>query len=213
MRGLRQLKAMWRDPNMKELIDSLWREYYGLYAEKYNRDPGKWLQNYLSADFDFGQAIGQDHSINSNKSIAVGIGGITTSFMETILGTYNLADLDADPQEWNLLDRLITIGNGIDPENRSNALEVFKSGLFKLFNALVIGKYDHENEIPEDGTLQFDQQKLQVFVAGLWKMLLTDAPKDDKPYGRKNEAWEEVAALDHDHEIGNVALLFENSLV
>lgn len=213
MRGLRQLKTMWRDPNMKELIDSLWREYYGLYNEKYDRNPKKWLLNIFGEEIEFGQAIGQDNLLEGNRSVAVGQGLNTKAFFETVFGTYAKIAENQDPDLWIATDRLLALGNGTDAENRSNALEVFKSGLFKLINALVIGKFDHENEIPEDGTLQFDQQELQVFVAGFWKLLLTDAPNDNKPYGRKNEAWAEVAALDHDHEIGNVALLFENSLV
>jgi len=213
MRGLRQLKAMWRDPNMKELIDSLWREYYGLYAEKYDRDPEKWKLNTFGADIAFGQAIGQDNLLEGNRSVAIGQGLNSTSFLETILGTYNLPDPDADPTEWKQLDRLITIGNGVDAENRSNVLEVFKSGLFRLFNALVIGKFEHGNQVPQDGTLQFNELELQLFVDGFWKMLLTDSPADNKPYGRKNEFWEEVASLDHDHEIGDQVLLFENQLI
>jgi hypothetical protein len=156
---------------MKELIDSLWREYYGLYAEKYNRDPEKWLQNYLSADIDFGLAIGQDHFINSNKSIAMGMGGITTSFLETVLGSYNLSGPDADPSMWNQLDRLIIVGNGVDAENRSNALEVFKSGLFRLFNAIQLSAYQHGGEVPSDGTLQYLDRKLELSFNGVWHEL------------------------------------------
>ena len=213
MRGIRQLKALWRDPNMKELIDSLWREYYGLYAEKYDRGPEKWKLNTFNPDIDFGQAIGQDNLVEGNRSITVGQGLITKSFLETILGSYNQPDLDADPIEWNAIDRLITIGNGIDAENRSNALEVFKSGLFRLFNALIVGKFEHGEQLPEDGTLQFNEQKLQLFMDGLWRLLLTDATADNKSYGRKNAIWVEVASLDHDHEIGDQVLLFENQLI
>ena len=52
-------------------------------------------------------------------------------------------------------------------------------------------------------------------VSMLWGNVkgLPEAPKNAKPYGRLDGAWEEVAALDHDHEIGNQVLIFENSLV
>ena len=50
MRSKRALKAMFTDPRMKELIDSLWREYPGLYNEKYDRDPQQWLSNQFSED-------------------------------------------------------------------------------------------------------------------------------------------------------------------
>lgn len=215
MRGLRQLKAMWRDPNMKELIDSLWREYYGLYNEKYasTGSASQWLKNVFNEEIEFGQAIGQDNLLEGNRSIAIGQGLNTKSFLEILLGTYAKTAENPDPDLWITTDRLLALGNGTDEENRSNSMEVFKSGLFKLFNALEIGKYEHGNEIPKDGTLQFDQQKLQIFLDGLWQLLLTDAPNDNKPYGRKNELWEEVASLDHDHEIGDQVLLFENQLI
>lgn len=40
-----------------------------------------------------------------------------------------------------------------------------------------------------------------------------EAPKDAKPYGRKDGKWSEVAEKDHDHEIGNQVLIFENLLI
>ena len=217
MRGLRQLKAMWRDPNMKELIDSLWREYPGLYNEKYNRTVGEldqpWLRNMFGEDIEFGQAMGQDNFLEGNRSVAIGQGLNTKSFFEIVFGAYAKIAENQDPDIWKATDRLLALGNGPDADTRSNALEVFKSGLFKLFNALVIGKFEHGDQVPQDGTLQFDQQKLQLFMDGLWRLLLTDAPNDNKPYGRKNEIWEEVASLDHDHEIGDQVLLFENQLI
>jgi len=97
MKGRRQLKAMFRDPNMKELIESLWREYPGLYNEKYNRDPEKWLLNLFGEEAESGQALGQDHSINGNQSIAIGIGAITKAFRELVLGSYSSEDATAKP--------------------------------------------------------------------------------------------------------------------
>lgn len=183
MRGRRELKAMWRDPNMKELIDSLWREYYGLYTEKYSRDPERWLQNYLSPDVDFGQAIGQDHSINGNQSTVIGIGAITRTFREIVLGSYATEDLLANPTEWVELNRLITVGNGLDDENRSDALILFKSGLLKIFNAIKIGKYEHgpvgELVEPEDGTLQYTESGLSIRYLHEWISLM---PHDNYLY-------------------------------
>ena len=147
MKNLKELESMWpRDPNMRQLVISLWREYYGLYTEKYDRDPEKWLLNSISKEIDFGQAIGQDHRIDGNLSVALGIGAITRSFRETALGSYGTADSDplAMPNEWRALDRLISVGKGINDENREDALVLFKSGLLKLFNAFRLGKYDHQ---------------------------------------------------------------------
>jgi hypothetical protein len=213
MRGLRQLKSIWRDPNIKELIDSLWREYYGLYNEKYDRNPEKWLLNIFSEEIEFGLAIGQDNFLEGNRSIAVGQGLNTKSFQEILLGSYAKIAESQNSNSWIETDMLLQLGNGTNAETRSNALEVFKSGLFRLINALVIGKFEHGNQVPQDGTLQFNELELQLFVDGFWKMLLTDSPADNKPYGRKNELWEEVASLDHDHEIGDQVLLFENQLI
>ncbi|MDP3642030.1 MAG: hypothetical protein Q8S54_02440 [Bacteroidota bacterium] len=169
MRGLRQLKAMWRDPNMKELIDSLWREYPGLYNEKYDRNLEKWLLNIFGEDIEFAQAIGQDNFLEGNRSVAVGQGLNTKSFFELVLGSYAKIAKNQDAELWILTDRLLALGNGTDADTRSNALEVFKSGLLKLFNALVVGKYEHENEVPEDGTLQFTVEKwLELYANGKW---------------------------------------------
>ena len=171
MRGIRQLKAMWRDPNMKELIDSLWREYPGLYNEKYasTGSASQWLRNMFGEDIEFGQAIGQDNFLGGNRSVAVGQGLNTKSFFELVLGSYAKIAENQDPDIWKATDRLLALGNGVDADTRSNALEVFKSGLFKLFNALVVGKYDHENEVPVGGTLQFTVENwLELFANGKW---------------------------------------------
>ena len=168
MKGRRQLKDIWKDPNMKELIDSLWREYPGLYNEKYDRDPEKWLLNAFSPDIDFGQALGMDHTINGNHSTAIGIGAITRAFREMILGSYASEDPLANPDEWNLLDRLITVGKGINDETREDALILFKSGLLKLYSAVQIGAFP-TNESgdpiiePEAGTIQFTTEKVLNF--------------------------------------------------
>jgi len=215
MKSRRELISMWNDPRMRELIDSLWREYYGLYQERYSRSvPGDEFQkNKISKDINHGVAVGQDNVIEGNRSAAFGQGLNTKSFQELLFGSYATLGIDQDAEVWDDTDRLMVVGNGTDDEHRSNALEIFKSGLIKLYNSLVLSKYEHGTEAPEDGTLQFDEADIQVFINGFWKILLTDAPNDSKPYGRRNKAWEEVAALDHDHEIGNVALLFENQLI
>lgn len=170
MRGFRQLKAMWDDPRMKELIDSLWREYPGLYNERYSRFPELWLQNIFDGNIDFGQAMGMDHSINGNESTAIGIGAITRAFREIVIGSYSKLADQANPLQWVSLDRLLTVGKGINEENRDDALILFKSGLLELFNGIVIKKYDHRNEAgelvePMPGTLQFTpENELEVYT-------------------------------------------------
>jgi len=167
------LKKMWpRDPNMRELIESLWREYYGLYTEKYNRDPEKWLLNKFSEDIEFGQAIGQDHDIKGNQSAALGIGAIINSFRELALGSYAKDTEALSAEEWNVLDLLFALGNGTDAVNRSNAIEVYKSGLIKLFNAIKIGDYEHGEEDPENGMIKYNENGLFLRHQDRWTSLI-----------------------------------------
>ena len=194
MKGRVQLKEIWKDPNMKELIDSLWREYPGLYNEKYDRDPEKWLLNILGQDVEYGQALGQDHSINGNESTAIGIGAITRAFRELVLGSYATEDPLANPDQWKAIDRLITVGKGINDSNREDALILFKSGLLELFNGIVIKKYDHrtaEGELiePEDGTLQFTPEKSLEL--------------------RENNKWNKVGDKHYHHEQVNPSRVWE----
>ena len=180
MKGIRQLKSGFADPRMKELIDTLWREYYGLYVEKYNRDPEKWLLNKFSPDIDFGQAIGQDNLISGNRSIAIGQGAVTSSLLETVLGAYNLIAEGQNPDEWNPVDLLFTLGNGPDEDNRSNAIEVFKSGLIRLFNAILIGEYKHIDKNgnmvdPVSGMLQYTELAgLELYRGANWNSVMTE---------------------------------------
>ena len=180
MKGIRQLKSGFADPRMKELIDTLWREYYGLYVEKYNRDPDNWLLSAFSPDIDFGQAIGQDHFIEGNRSTAIGQGAVTKAFLETVLGAYNLIAEGQNPEEWNPVDLLFTIANGPDEDNRSNAIEVFKSGLIRLFNAILIGEYKHIDKNgnlvdPVSGMLQYTELAgLELYRGGKWNSVITE---------------------------------------
>ena len=212
MRSKLDLKRIY--PQLRELIDSLWREYPGLYNERYSNDPELWIRNIFADDLVFGQALGQDHEINSEQSIGIGIGSVTRAFRELVLGSYANDDALQNPTEWDELDRLITVGNGIDEDNRHDALILFKSGLLKLLNAVKIGKYEHGVTDPGDGTIQYTtEESLQIRHLNAWLDVLTDAPTDTKPYGRQDKDWIEVAALDHDHEIGNMVLIFENNLI
>jgi len=184
MRGRRDLKSMFADPRLKELIDSLWREYPGLYNEKYNRLVGEptevgepvepWLLNVFGDDVEFGQALGQDHFINGNQSTAIGIGAITRAFREIVMGSYPTEDSVANPDEWVKLDRLVTVGKGINDSNREDALILFKSGLLKLFSAVKIAAFPRDESgnpliEPEPGTIQYTPEKsLELFENQKW---------------------------------------------
>ena len=193
-------------------LDILWKK---LYSEKYVLDPEKWLKNAFSSLIEFGVAIGLGNLINGEQGTAIGIGNKANSFRETVVGSYAKDTTPISPTAWEILDLLFVIGNGTASGSRDNAVEVFKSKLVKLYNAILIGEYSHGAVAPVNGMLQVKAStgNLQLRKGGAWVDLLTDAPSDTKPYGREDGAWVEVAALDHDHEIGNQALLFENALV
>lgn len=170
-----QLKKMLNDRRMSALIDALWREYPGLINEKYDRDPNKWKLNVFKSLADFGVAIGMDNSINGDQSTAIGIGLITRAFRELIIGSYNVVSPLTEPAEtsaenWNAFDLLFAIGNGADADHRSNALEIFKSGLIELANALKIGAFPEvEGLQPNAGTLQYTPEGgVEFWEEGKW---------------------------------------------
>jgi hypothetical protein len=167
-----------------------------LYEEVCSDDIVKWLANNFGENVEFGQALGMGHTIGADQSTAIGVGAITTAFRELVMGSYPSQDALANATGWVDTDRLVTIGNSAVSLARSNALVIFKSGLLKLYNAVKIGKFVHGVVVPEVGTLQFDANKLQVWIDGAWKVMLSDAPSDHKPYGRNDADWVEVASKD-----------------
>lgn len=167
------------DNQMRTLIISLWRDYLGLYNEKFLRrpidpeDPKQiWIKNIISEDINFGQAIGQNHLIEGNRSAAFGQGAATKSFLETVLGTYNLIPEGQNPEEWIPTDLLLTLGNGPDAEHRSNVFEILKNGFFKFLQSIKIGPHPAlaEGETPEDGTLQWTPDAgLEIWDVDHWE--------------------------------------------
>jgi len=147
---------------MKETIKVLWREYYGLYLEKYSRSLSidhPLIRNTIDDSVLFGQTLGQDIHLFAEQSMGIGIGHLIHSFRELQLGSYPLEDLKQTFDQWIETDRLITAGNGTDADNRCDALILFKSGLMELLNAIKIGKFKHGAELAEDGTLQYTPEK------------------------------------------------------
>ena len=264
VRGRLDTIALAKSEREKEIIRSLWRAYSGLYNEKYRSEIildelGKpidqFKRNIISPDIDFGIAIGQDNNISGNRSIGIGQGAVTKAFLETVMGAYNLIAEGQNPDEWNPVDLLYTLGNGLDAESRSNAIEVFKSGLIRLFNGLKLGEYQHGEIQPTSGTLQFNptigfmghaNQKWNKFAfinadaedGNLtWYDQLTNSLKTSNVNPGEIATLDHIAEIiddlieyleqaitttraeavelltDHDHEIGNQALLFENNLI
>jgi len=182
MMGPREIKNLRPgDPVWKAMVDALWREYYGLYKEKYQRDPeldelgqpiDQWFLNEISPDINFAQALGQDHLLSGNRSAAFGQGGVTKSFMEIMLGAYNIIPEGQNPEEWIPTDLLMTLGNGPDADNRSNVFEIYKNGIFKFLNAIKIGKWEPgvEGATPENGIIQWTPENgLEEWDTDHWK--------------------------------------------
>lgn len=172
-------------PKLNQLIDSLWRNYYGLYAERY-RDPAdldgsgdpidEWQKNFISRDIRHGQALGQNNLVEGNRSIAIGQSNNTKSFLEIVCGVYATAP-ESNATEWVPADRLFTVGNGLGPSLRNDALTIYKSGYSVFTNSILVGDYDHRDEVgflidPENGTLRFTTaEKYQFWDVDHWANL------------------------------------------
>ncbi|MBV5313827.1 MAG: hypothetical protein JZU47_11060, partial [Prolixibacteraceae bacterium] len=184
MRTKGELKKAY--PTLNQLIDTLWRNYYGLYAERY-RDPvdldefgdpiDAWQKSFVSRDIRHGQALGQDNLVEGNRSIAIGQSNNTKSFLEIVCGVYATAPSDQNATEWVPADRLFTVGNGLGPSLRNDALTIYKSGYSQFTNAILVGDYDHRDTVgilidPENGTLRFTiADKYQFWDVDHWASL------------------------------------------
>jgi hypothetical protein len=231
MRGRRELKSMWRDPRMKELIDSLWREYYGLYTEKYKSQTeldelgepiDQWLRNSISRDINFAQALGQDHLLEGNRSAAFGQGAVTKSFMEIVLGAYNVIPEGQNAEEWIPTDLLLSLGNGPDEDNRSNVFEVYKNGFFKFLQSVKIGAHHTliEGEIIPNGTLQWTPENgLEEWDTDHWKPIggstdpdtitpFTENTTSDGKHTHKFEPGTTITQAAHGFTIGTAIKLY-----
>jgi uncharacterized protein (TIGR02145 family) len=185
--GPNQLARMFEgNPNMQKVIWSLWREYYGLYLEKYKKKPeyddegnlvDPWLLNKISDDISYALALGQDNDMNGNRSFALGQGLVTKSFMEIVLGAYNLIPEGQNAEEWIPTDLLLTLGNGPDKDHRSNVFEIFKNGFFKFLSSIKIGAAPElaEGETRENGTLQWTPENgLEEWDTDHWKSVVSN---------------------------------------
>lgn len=167
------------DVVLKEIIRALWREYPGLYNEKYKAfiydEDGNivdtWLRNTIADAVNYGQALGQGNVIEGNKSAAFGFGNNTKSFLEIILGAYAKIPENQNPTDWIPTDMLLTLGNGPDKDHRSNVFEILKNGLIRWFFGMVIGKWP-DGQDGEDGGFQFIDNFFKIFYGGSWHTLV-----------------------------------------
>jgi hypothetical protein len=90
----------------------------------------------------FTEAIGSNTTVWGTFSNATGINAtawgsytVAPSFNETVLGRFNTEYTPASTFQWNANDRLFVIGNGINEQNRNDALVLLKNGNLGLGNS------------------------------------------------------------------------------
>lgn len=204
--GRTQLKQLFADVLRKRttdnmfatLIDSLWRDPLQLYREKATvklefdefGDPiDPYQKSTIIPEIKFGQALGQDNLIEGNRSAAFGQGLQTKSFLELVLGAHNIIPTDQNATEWIPTDVLLTLGNGPDPENRSNVFVIFKNGLIRFQVIPEVWIVDHYEKIltigdvPEPDTITEETEnytgegihthKLEIPTKGITEIVKT----------------------------------------
>jgi hypothetical protein len=154
------------DNALLALIDALWREYPAQWQEQKlsladlnKTDPehedydARYVykkNEFKNADqtqtTSYASAIGFGNVVRADFAQAFGFFNYALSFFQTVMGPFAKIPADQSADEWKNTDLLFVLGNGKDSDNRSNAFEVFKSGLVKWHNAQVIGAYEHGNE-------------------------------------------------------------------
>lgn len=167
----------------RTLIESLWRNPLLLYKEKATLDPeydelgeliDPYQKNIISPLIKWGQALGQDNLVEGNRSIAIGQSNNTKSYLEIVCGVYATAPSDQNATEWVPSDRLFTVGNGTGDALRNDALTIYKSGYSVFTNSILVGDYDHRDEVgmlidPLNGTLRFTTaEKYQFWDVDHW---------------------------------------------
>jgi hypothetical protein len=112
----------------------------------------------------FSVAMGQSTIAYGHFSTALGLGTVANTYAETALGTYGTIGNSAYNVTFNSNDRLLTLGNGINADNRSDALRVLKNG------NTAIGNIDPTTRLDVDG-----QIRIRGGAPGAGKILVSDA--------------------------------------
>ncbi|MEM9847564.1 MAG: tail fiber domain-containing protein, partial [Bacteroidota bacterium] len=86
---------------------------------------------YAFAAGDFSNASGDYSSSFGNYNYA-------PSYGEVAMGVFNVINIPFNTDDYDARDRLLVVGNGQSPTNRSNALVIYKSGNMELNGALTI---------------------------------------------------------------------------
>ncbi|NBP70711.1 MAG: hypothetical protein EBU52_18480, partial [Cytophagia bacterium] len=81
-------------------------------------------------------ALGRNVATTGVHSMALSLYSSSRSYGETTMGIYAADYVPNSPTNFDGIDRLFTIGNGLDDGNRSNALVIFKNGDATLLGTL-----------------------------------------------------------------------------
>jgi hypothetical protein len=169
------LKRKWPgDHRMHELIDYIMPVIYYLHQEYLNNAGAEvgseydWKQNIVDLEVKMVAALGHGHEMHGDLSIILSaFGNITRAYKETIAGGY-ATDVPGNATAWDPDDRLFTIGKGVTPETRSDALTLYKNGFLELMNAVVIGAFSSDGMSPKDGAVQYITERLELYFDEEW---------------------------------------------
>lgn len=87
--------------------------------------------NQINATASQAFSTGKANQSSGEESHAIGTNLNATDFRQIVIGSNNVP-LPGSVNTWTNTHNLLTVGNGPDPANQSNALEITKGGLFKL---------------------------------------------------------------------------------
>lgn len=169
-----EIKRLTTNPSTKQIIDGLWRAPLWMHDEVL-LSPDDEAKTEAGASFDaryvyaensfldaddnqvsFASAEGFGNSMQASFAHVIGHFNAATSFAETIIGFHGFVSETQNAHQWIVTDRLFTIANGADANNRSDAFHMYKSGYAVYENAVGIGEYMHGSREPLDGTIQFN---------------------------------------------------------
>lgn len=89
-------------------------------------------------------AMGRNSVASGGNSIALGLSTQASSFCETALGLNNLVFTSLSTTSFDANDVLLSVGNGVNTSNRSNALTILKNGNSALGNHTPTARMDIE---------------------------------------------------------------------
>ena len=86
------------------------------------------MGNNTTASGGISTAMGNGTTAKGSRSTAMGDNTTAESFAETVIGSFNTAYIPVSTINFNSVDRLFVIGNGVSANSRSDAMVVLKNG-------------------------------------------------------------------------------------